>query len=91
MSLFKLNKPISHFTDGQCEVLIAQRAILSCYLQGQDGTWVVGTSRQEPVDLVGVGDVQLVERAHLTEVSAVVEGTAEPRLPGGGVLLVNAL
>lgn len=89
---FKLNKStISHFTDGQSEVFIAQRAILSHYLQGQDGTWAIGTVGHNPVDLVGVGDVQLAARMHLTEVGALVEGTAEPRLPGGGVILVNAL
>lgn len=51
----------------------------------------MGTIRQEPVDLVGVGDVQLAAFRYFTEVSTLVEGTAEPCLPGRGILLVNAL
>lgn len=89
---FKLNKStISHFTDVQSEVLTVQRAILGHYVQGQDGTWAMGTVGHNPVDFVGVGDVQLAALTHLTEVSTLVEGTAEPCLPGGGVLLVSAI
>lgn len=75
----------------QNEVLIAQRAILGHYLQGQDGTWAMGTVRHNLVDLVGVGDVQLAALTHLTEVHTLVESTAKPCLPGRGVLLVSAL
>lgn len=89
---FKLSKStMSHFTDVQREVFIAQRAILGHDLQEQDSTWAKGTVGHNPVDLVGVGDIQLAAFTHLTEVSTLVEGTAEPRLPGGGVLLVSAL
>lgn len=88
----ELNKPtISHFIDVQSGVLIAQRAIISHCLQGQDGTWAMGTVGHNPVDLVGVGDVQLAALTQLTEVGTLVEGTAEPGLPGGGVLLVSTL
>lgn len=51
----------------------------------------MGTVGHNPVDFVGVGDIQLAALAHLTEVGALVEGTAEPGLPGWRVLLVNAL
>lgn len=51
----------------------------------------MGTVRHNLVDLVGVGDVQLAALTHLTEVGTLVESTAKPRLPGGGVLLVSAL
>lgn len=73
------------------EVLIAQRATLDHYLQGQDGTWAMDTVRHNLVDLVGVGDVQLAALTHLTEVHTLVESTAKPCLPGRGVLLVSAL
>lgn len=86
---FKLTKP--PITDGQREVLIAQRAILSHYRQGQDGTWAMGTVGHDPVDLVGAGAVPMAALTHLTEVSTLVESTAESGLPGGGVLLVDAL
>lgn len=89
---FKLKKPtISQVTDEQGEVLISQRAVLGHDLQGPNGTWATGTVGHDPVDLVGVGAVQLVALAHLPEVSTLVEGTAEPGLPGGGVFLINAL
>lgn len=51
----------------------------------------MGTIRHDPVDLVRVGTVQLAAPPNLVEVSALVEGTAEPGLPSGRVLLVNAL
>ena len=75
----------------QSEVLIAQRAVLGHHLQGQDDTWAMGTVGHNPVDFVGVGAVQLAALTHLTEVGTLVESTAKPSLPSGGVLLVSAL
>lgn len=45
----------------------------------------------DPVDLVGLRDVQLVPLRDLHEVGAFVERTPEPGLPHGGVGLVPPL
>lgn len=57
----------------------------------QECTCIPGALRHNLVHLVGLGDVQLAPLRHLLEVGALVEGTAETCLPGGGVSLVRPL
>lgn len=51
----------------------------------------LGTFRDDAVNFVGVWDVQLAPVHQLLEVVALVEGAAQPRLPGRRVGLVDAL
>lgn len=51
----------------------------------------LGTLRDDAVNFVGVGDVQLAPVHQLLEVVALVESAAQPRLPGRRVRLVDAL
>lgn len=55
---------------------------LSCGCTCRSGGLAVAL---DPVDLVGLGDVQLVAFGNLLEVGAFVEGAPEPGLPHGGV------
>lgn len=58
--------------------------------EGRQGrTCITGSVSHDLVHLVRLGDVQLAPLGHLLEVSALVEGAAQPRLPGGGVGLVR--
>jgi len=45
--------------------------------------------RDDAVDLVGLGDVQLRPVRHLLEVRALVQGAAEPGFPGRRLSLVS--
>lgn len=45
----------------------------------------------DPVDLVGLGDVQLGPVCHLLKVGALVQGAAKPRLPRGRLRFVAFL
>lgn len=51
----------------------------------------LGTLRDDAVNFVGVWDVQLAPVHQLLEVVALVEGAAQPRLPGRRVRLVDPL
>lgn len=58
--------------------------------EGQRGrTCITGSVSHDLVHLVRLGDIQLAPLGHLLEVAALVEGAAQPRLPGGGVGLVR--
>lgn len=51
----------------------------------------LGALRDDAVNFVGVRNVQLAPVHQLLEVVALVEGAAQPRLPGRRVRLVDAL
>lgn len=60
--------------------------------EGRQGrTCTTGSVSHDLIHLVRLGDVQLAPLGHLLEVGALVEGAAQPRLPGGGVGLVRPL
>lgn len=55
------------------------------------GLTFLGALGDDAVDFVGVRDVQLAPLHQLLKVVALVEGAAQPRLPGRRVRLVDPL
>lgn len=76
-----------------CEAYTGMVQVSTPHLAQEEGrqghTCTTGSVSHDLVHLVRLGDVQLAPLGHLLEVGALVEGTAQPRLPGGGVSLVR--
>lgn len=76
-----------------CEACTGMVQVSTPHLAQEEGrqghTCTTGSVSHDLVHLVRLGDVQLAPLGHLLEVGALVEGAAQPRLPGGGVSLVR--